>query len=445
MNFNMIPSNNNASSTTSMLHHTHPPTTSHTNRKRRSSEITNMSEHKGVQQQLSPSMTLPMVTLVDRIDDCLGRSDHTVNYLFQKHSSNSSTSSFSSGGGGGSTTSSTASMPGSSATTTVVPPPPPVVTNQVVTNALTPMTKRTMDNKKMISSPQDFFMAMLQARGYPGIMPCSLKCGYHNSPTKHQMASYGVTLTKAIRSSDTTTARTLLAAGLHPNACNKFGESIIHAACRRGDYAMLRALIEAGSSVQVTDDFGRTPLHDACWTSSPNFDTIRCLLDEDPWLLCVMDCRGSTPLGYVRKAHWGVWIGFLGAIADRYWPALILNDEGDDEGQQQDSSAPVMVVDREGNNVEQVRAPPLARVEPNMRPLPDPTVNDLGIEVIELLANGKLKPQDLNDEGAHRTCLEQGDNNNSSSATTTRSPCSRITLDPLRSSGSNATTMLKGS
>ncbi|KAL7526427.1 hypothetical protein ACHAXR_002399, partial [Thalassiosira sp. AJA248-18] len=194
----------------------------------------------------------------------------------------------------------------------------------------TAATPTRMDNKNMISSPADFFTAMLQARGYPATTVCSLKCGYHNSPTKHQTTSYGFSLTKAIRSSDTITARSLLSAGLHPNACNKFGESIVHAACRRSDYTMLRALLEAGSTVQVTDDFGRTPLHDACWTSSPNFDTIRLLLDQNPWLLCIMDCRGSTPPGYVRKAHWGLWIGFLGAIADRYWPDL--NDDGHQEG-----------------------------------------------------------------------------------------------------------------
>jgi hypothetical protein len=37
--------------------------------------------------------------------------------------------------------------------------------------------------KNVIMSPQEFFMAMLQSRGYPGTTYCSLKCGYHNSPT----------------------------------------------------------------------------------------------------------------------------------------------------------------------------------------------------------------------------------------------------------------------
>eukprot|EP00581_Thalassiosira_minuscula_P029891 CAMPEP_0183783832 /NCGR_PEP_ID=MMETSP0739-20130205/64506_1 /TAXON_ID=385413 /ORGANISM="Thalassiosira miniscula, Strain CCMP1093" /LENGTH=332 /DNA_ID=CAMNT_0026027615 /DNA_START=29 /DNA_END=1027 /DNA_ORIENTATION=- len=279
---------------------------------------------------------------------------------------------------------------------------------------------RRMDNKKMISSPQEFFADMLRDRGYPATMVCSLKCGYHNSPTEHQTASYGVSLTKAIRSSDTSTASALLKAGLHPNACNKFGESIVHAACRRSDTVMLRTLIDAGSHVQVTDDFGRTPLHDACWTSSPNFDTIRLLLEEDPWLICVMDCRGSTPLGYVRKAHWALWIGFLGAIADRYWPVL------------------------DGPSDQRERVPPLGQTLPDSNPLPDPKTNVLDIDIVELLANGKLTPQDLEEAGSASE-LNQKPLLQKSTLSSPTVSCSRITLDPLRQMGSNATTMLKGS
>lgn len=302
------------------------------------------------------------------------------------------------------------------------------------------------DNKKTVSSPQDFFTDMLRSRGYPATTFCSLKCGYHNSPTKHQTASYGISLTRAIRSSDAVTARSLLASGLHPNACNKFGESIVHAACRRGDYAMLRELVlGAGSSVQVTDDFGRTPLHDACWTTAPNFDAIRLLLDQDPWLLSIMDCRGSTPLGYVRKAHWALWIGFLGAIANRYWPDLLASRIGGNSG---------------GEQQERPSVPPLAFAQPNSRPAPDPKRVVLDLDVVELLANGKLAPRDvLNDEKKDGRCCSKGTAEASSAviapeaikvttdgipAPSSFRPASRITLDPLRASGSNATTMLKG-
>ncbi|KAL3806733.1 hypothetical protein ACHAXA_000373 [Cyclostephanos tholiformis] len=275
--------------------------------------------------------------------------------------------------------------------------------------------------KNVILSPQEFFIAMLQSRGYPGTTYCSLKCAYHSSPTMHQMVSYGVSLTKAIRSSDETQARSLLSSGLHPNACNKFGESIVHAACRRGDSAMLRALLEARSSVQVTDDFGRTPLHDACWTSTPSFDTIRLLLDQDPWLPCIVDCRGSAPLGYVRKAHWAVWIGFLGAIADLYWPDLNeLQNESKDNGELQ-------------------IVPPLALLEPNSRPLPDPSLNGISLEIIEQLANGKITPRELSDKGIS---FEPKPYQEIKCTSIGRAPRSRITLDRM---GSNAITFVRGS
>ena len=259
---------------------------------------------------------------------------------------------------------------------------------------------------------------------YPNSPPShiSLPCHIYIcliSPQKLQTVSYGVALTRAVRSSDITTVCSLLAAGLHPNACNQFGESIVHAACRRDDFAMLNALIiESQSSVQVSDDFGRTPLHDACWTSSPNFDSIRLLLDQDPWLLCIKDCRGSTPLGYVRKAHWDQWIGFLGAVADRYWPTLT--------GQQDQ-----VCVDK---------VPPLATVEPNSNLLPDPKPqgNELNLDVIELLANGDMTPQEIESRGT-KTIEEI----KTSSLPERETSVARITFDPMRQSGSNATTMLE--
>ena len=193
---------------------------------------------------------------------------------------------------------------------------------------------------------------------------------------------------------------------------------------------MLRALIECQSSVQVTDDFGRTPLHDACWTSEPNFDSIRLLLDQDPWLLCIMDCRGSTPLGYVRKAHWAVWIGFLGAIADRYWPILPSSSTMNDSSQEEGSL---------------LKEPPLAFVEPNSNPLPDPKKENVTIDVIELLANGKLSPQDLENQMSNTGATKTLETNKSieERSDNTSPIISRITFDPCRPHGSNATTMMK--
>lgn len=46
-----------------------------------------------------------------------------------------------------------------------------------------PLEQRVPFNNNVLVSPQEFFMTMLLSRGYPGTSYCSLKCGYHNSPT----------------------------------------------------------------------------------------------------------------------------------------------------------------------------------------------------------------------------------------------------------------------
>ena len=75
---------------------------------------------------------------------------------------------------------------------------------------------------------------------------------------QHQVKSYGLAFTKAVRSSNLQQIKSFVfEAGLNPNACNKFGESVVHMVCRRGCHAVLQVLIEAGCSVQVCDDFGR--------------------------------------------------------------------------------------------------------------------------------------------------------------------------------------------
>mmetsp|Transcript_4909 Transcript_4909/g.7634 ORF Transcript_4909/g.7634 Transcript_4909/m.7634 type:complete len:453 (+) Transcript_4909:338-1696(+) len=296
------------------------------------------------------------------------------------------------------------------------------------------------NKKSMVQSPNDFFTAKLRSRGYPATTFCSLKGGYHSTPTTHQTSSYGISLTRAIRSSDKPQVQTLLSTGLNPNACNKFGESIIHAVCRRGDHDMLRILLDAGSSVQVSDDFGRTPLHDACWTASPNFETISLLLEKDPWLLSITDCRGSTPLGYVRKAHWAVWNGFLGAIIDRYWPPCRIDDgiidargciASDIVKREQDSDH-----QEQENGTASPKIPPLSLLEPDSSPVIDPPQGRIKcLDLLELLANGKIDPQDLDKKNADtimKDRLKEVEVNR------------RITFDPLRTNGLNATVM-KGS
>ena len=92
----------------------------------------------------------------------------------------------------------------------------------------------------------------------------------------------------AVRGSDVKRLRQLALEGRHMNACNKYGESIVHMACRRGDLEVLTFLVSTGAILDVADDFGRTPLHDACWTPEPRFDVVTFLLNK----VCMLSLGG---------------------------------------------------------------------------------------------------------------------------------------------------------
>jgi ankyrin repeat protein len=192
--------------------------------------------------------------------------------------------------------------------------------------------------------------------------------GYFRKPTPLQLASYGTKTIQAVRTSDGELLKRMLECGISPNSCNAFGESFIHMVCRSGDYKLLKILLDAGCSLQVTNDFGRTPLHEACWTSA--FDCVELILDTDVRLLHILDCRGSSPLSYVRQEHWKHWIEFFKSKADRYWAPRDLSVEG--------KEAP----------------PPLAEAAPHSLPIPDPK-NSIPVELATLISAGKLLPEEF--------------------------------------------------
>lgn len=109
------------------------------------------------------------------------------------------------------------------------------------------------------------------------------------------------------------------------NACNRFGESILHIACRRGHLEMVKFLVgEAGlSCAEIRDDYHRTPLHDAFWTSTASPDVVDYLLQQ-PYvteLLLAKDKRGFTPLDYSRGEDRKKWFRFLWERRDLLKPA----------------------------------------------------------------------------------------------------------------------------
>jgi len=132
-------------------------------------------------------------------------------------------------------------------------------------------------------------------------------------PSEEELGAYDLEVVRAIREGNIDNLRQMLAAGRQFNACNRFGESLIHMACRRGDVHLVSFLLdEAHVNPEICDDFGRTPLHDACWTSSPNLEVVGLLLKKvPPSMFLTRDVRGHTPFQYARREHWPIWVGFL--------------------------------------------------------------------------------------------------------------------------------------
>lgn len=130
---------------------------------------------------------------------------------------------------------------------------------------------------------------------------------------------YDHEIANAIRSSDVEGCRKLISEGNNLQCGNRFGETLIHLACRRSHRDLVSFLInDAGVSLRVRDDFGRTPMHDACWRTEPDLELLDMLLDRAPELLMLSDKRGHTPLDYARREHWVVLVPFLHERASKF-------------------------------------------------------------------------------------------------------------------------------
>jgi ankyrin repeat protein len=133
-------------------------------------------------------------------------------------------------------------------------------------------------------------------------------------PTSEQIEAYNnsTDAIDAIRACDVDKLRQLLAKGEPLQVCNKYGESLLHMACRRSNAHVVSFLLHnANVSPRIRDDFGRTPLHDACWRGNPEYEIVEMLLQAEPRLAFVEDVRGHRPFQYARREHWPAWKEFL--------------------------------------------------------------------------------------------------------------------------------------
>lgn len=131
--------------------------------------------------------------------------------------------------------------------------------------------------------------------------------------SEEQVAAYTMTVVSAVRRNDLNALRKLHAEeGQTMNCFNRFGESLLTMACRRGFEGIVEFLLQLPDvDVRICDDSGRTVLHDACWNPKPQLNIVKWIMMRDPALFFVSDNRGCTPFQYSRTEHWGIWRQFL--------------------------------------------------------------------------------------------------------------------------------------
>jgi hypothetical protein len=161
--------------------------------------------------------------------------------------------------------------------------------------------------------PQTTLISILQSQGYKAnIYKSSELNDFFLEMSDESTAAYDQDVITAVRDGDLHTLREMHKNGRPLQCSNKFGESLVHMACRRGLTDVVRFLIkEAGVTLRVKDDVGRSPLHDAFWSSEPNFDLLDLLIEHDADLLLVQDNRGHLPFKYARHNQWNAWHNYL--------------------------------------------------------------------------------------------------------------------------------------
>lgn len=162
-------------------------------------------------------------------------------------------------------------------------------------------------------SPVDFVKKCFREWGVP--IELTRDVTYFLKATPDRIAAYSRDLLTTVRQKDMPKLQRLHAEGKLQNACNPFGESLLHLACRKGLTEVVEFLCGQTDGPQLSlfvhDDYGRTVMHDACWTVRPQWPLVEFLLEHAPQLLACADVRGHIPLNYVPKDDWSVWMDFL--------------------------------------------------------------------------------------------------------------------------------------
>jgi hypothetical protein len=168
-------------------------------------------------------------------------------------------------------------------------------------------------------SPDDFLVKLVHAvYGYNFESKTTLEMkGFFCTVSEEQMVAYNTEVVAAVRNNDLDELKQLHQNGQAMNCFNRFGESLLNSACRRGMEEIVRYLFDQPDiSIRTSDDCGRTPLHDTCWNPTPQLTICKWILEKEPALFFAKDRRGCSAFQYARKEHWPIWRKFL--LDNRY-------------------------------------------------------------------------------------------------------------------------------
>lgn len=194
--------------------------------------------------------------------------------------------------------------------------PPPVSQQELAEDDTTefqqhhPPTLYKFIESTTAMKPDDFLCQMFNVQRFRDNYAMEMK-DFFIALTPTSLQAYELSLVRAIRNEDLIFLQDWSNHGRSLWAGNAYGETILHAAARRGATTTVQFLLQQKVPIRVCCDYGRTVLHDACWTPEPVWDCLTLLLDKCPDLLYIKDRRGFTPLQYVPTKHWSQWCQFL--------------------------------------------------------------------------------------------------------------------------------------
>lgn len=174
-----------------------------------------------------------------------------------------------------------------------------------------------------LEQPQQVLDRLLQTNGLPtGYRFTAVEAKYDTLPTPLQLASYGTAVLKAVHMDDVATLDKLLKAGLSPNACNQFRDSVLDYVCKNAKADIFHCLVRNHAELRVCDGFGRTPLSYCAWSNVFCESIVKTILDVDPQQLFQEDKHRQTPMEVISSSASSDWIDFLTRHQDVYLQKL---------------------------------------------------------------------------------------------------------------------------